>query len=139
VDDIAYVVECCKSIELPNAHYVIIGGPEEDDSTLNETFTLFEKIKPTAIIALIGIRIYPNTLLFRRAVEDGVIEENRNLLEPVFYLTPKIDVTTLFKYVSENAQKHHNWIVPNLNIRYDTQAFSLLRKMGRKGPLWDML
>ncbi len=139
IDDVARVTESCNSIDLPNAHYIIIGGPNEDDTTLNETFALFEKINPTAVIALIGARIYPNTLLFRRAVEDGVIEKDRNLLEPVFYLSPEIDAVTVLQSVSEYAKEHRNWIVPCLNIRCDTNLMLLLRKMGKKGPLWDML
>lgn len=139
IDDIVYAAECCNSIDLPNAHYIIIGGPEEDSATLNETFTLFEKIRPTAVIALVGIRIYPNTLLFRRAIKDSLIEKDRNLLEPVFYLTPKIDTATIFQKVSEYAKSQPNWILPSFNIRYNTHTLTLLRKMGTKGPLWNIL
>ncbi len=138
-NDIAYATECCKNVDLPNAHYIIIGGPEEDISTVNETFTLFNKIKPTAAIALIGLRIYPNTLLRKRAVEEGVINKDTNLLEPVFYVTPNISIDTLFRKVSEHAKQMHNWIVPGLNIRYDVDMMRALRRMGNRGPLWNLL
>lgn len=139
IDDIVYAAECCNSIDLPNAHYIIIGGPEEDKTTLKETLALFDKIKPTAVIALIGVRIYPNTLLFRSAIEDGVIEKDSSLLEPVFYLSPEIDVITVLQNVSEYAKEHLNWVVPCLNIRCDANMMLLLRKKGKRGPLWDML
>jgi len=138
-DDIAHAVECCKVIDLPNAHYIIIGGPEEDYSTLRETILLFEKLKPTAIISLLGIRIYPKTHLHYRAIKEGIIEKERNLLEPVFYLSPALESENLLQYVSDYARGHQNWIVPGLNIRCDSNLMALLRKMGNKGPLWNMI
>ncbi len=138
-EDIAYATECCKDVDLPNAHYIIIGGPYENNSTLKETFNLFDKIKTTAVIALIGVRIYPNTQLYKRAIEDNVIEEDRNLLEPVFYLTKDMDVYTMLQKVSTHANQRHNWIVPGLNIRCNTDILNILRKKGKRGPLWDML
>ncbi len=139
LDDITSATEYCKSVDLPNAHYIIIGGPGENEITLNETFTLFDKISPTAIIALIGLRIYPNTGLHKRAVEDNIIEKNRNLLDPVFYLTPEMSIDTIFRKVSEHAGQSRNWIVPALNIRCDNKVLTMLRRMGKRGPLWDML
>ena len=98
-----------------------------------------KKIKPTAVIALLGLRIYPNTWLHSKAIEDGVIRKDRNLLEPTFYLTPKIDTDTLLQNIYEHAKKHQNWIVPGFDVRCDVNILALLRKMGKKGPLWDML
>ncbi len=138
-DDIAHAAENCKAIDLPNAHYIIIGGPEEDYSTLEETIFLFEKLKPTAVIALLGLRIYPNTQLHHRAVKEGIIEKGRHLLEPVFYLSPALECEALFQRVSDYSRDHQSWIVPGLNIRCDADVMALLRKMGKKGPLWDMI
>jgi radical SAM superfamily enzyme YgiQ (UPF0313 family) len=138
-DDIAYASECCKTVDLPNAHYIIIGGPGENEATLEETFKLFDRIKPTAVIALIGARIYPNTRLHGMAMEEGVIEGKTDLLRPVFYLSSGIASDTLMRRVSEHAGQRSNWVVPGLNIRCDSDILAALRKMGKKGPLWDML
>ncbi|MBI5026553.1 MAG: cobalamin B12-binding domain-containing protein [Nitrospirae bacterium] len=138
-NDIAYASECCKTVDLPNAHYIIMGGPGENKATLEETFKLFDRIKPTAVIALIGARIYPNTRLHEIAIEGGVIEKGRDLLQPVFYLSSEIAVDALIQKVSEHAEQRNNWVVPGLNIRCDSDMLGALRKMGKKGPLWDML
>lgn len=138
-DDIVYAAECCKNVDLPNAHYLILGGPGEDISTLNETLDFFDRISPTAVIALIGLRIYAKTLLHKRAIEDNVIEQDCNLLEPVFYLSPELDVNTMFRKIAEYAGQRRNWIVPGLNIRCDTNTLGLLRELGKRGPLWQML
>ena len=138
-DDIEYATDCCRHIGLPNAHYVIIGGPGEDSSTIKKTASFFGKIAPTAVIMLTGLRIYPNTRLHDMAVNQGVISGNRNLFEPVFYVSPEIDMDAVLQEISRNASYNHNWIVPSLNIRCDSGILKLLRKMGMKGPLWDML
>ena len=137
--DIAYADECCREIGLPRAHYIIMGGPEEDCSTLKETFSLFEKMKPTAIIALLGLRIYPNTQLHSRAIADGIIGKDKHLLEPAFYVSPEIDTDAVFQDISAHAKKHRNWIVPGFDVRCDANTLTMLRKMGKKGPLWDAL
>lgn len=138
LDDVAHAIEYCKNIDLPNAHYVIIGGPEEDDSTLAETFTFFKEHKPTAIIALTGVRIYPNTLIYHKAIEDGIIGKNKNLLEPVFYITPHMKVDTLLLKVSQYAARSYHWIVPNLDLRCSTNMLARLRSTGKRGPLWNL-
>jgi radical SAM superfamily enzyme YgiQ (UPF0313 family) len=138
-DEVAYAAECCNAIDLPNAHYIIFAGPGENISTLKETFSFFEKIQPTAVIALTGLRIYPNTHLYNMSLKNGIITCDSDLLEPVFYMTPEVDNVAILKTITEYASKDSNWIVPSLNIRCDADMLSLLRKMGKKGPLWNML
>ena len=138
-EDIAHASECCRNVDLPHAHYIIMGGPGEDSSTIRETFSLFDGVKATAVIALIGVRIYPNTLLKSRAVDDGIIEETDTLFEPEFYLTQAMDADALVKTVADHASDRFNWIVPSLDIRCNPDVLALLRKRGKKGPLWDLL
>lgn len=138
-DDIVNAVLCCRAVGLPNAHYIIMGGPEENISTLEDTFSLFDKIKPTAVIALTGVRIYPNTDLLQRAIREGIIEKDRTLLEPVFYLTSEIDTGAMLERIFQHAMQSNNWIVPGMSIRCDTKVMNTLRKMGKRGPLWNML
>lgn len=138
-DDIAHAAECCSRVDLPQAHYIILGGPGERDATLRRTFSLFDRIRPTAVIALTGVRIYPNTPLQLRAVDEGVIAAGDGLFEPVFYLSPEIEAHALSPVVAEHAGGRSNWIVPSLDIRCNPEMLALLRQRGRKGPLWDLL
>ena len=91
------------------------------------------------MIALIGVRIYPNTPLRQLAVEDGIIQEKDSLLNPAFYLTQAMDSSTLVKKVAGYANDRFNWIVPALDIHCNAAMLALLRKMGKRGPLWDLL
>ena len=129
IDEIAAASDACRKAGLPNAHYLIIGGPGEDYNSLDETFRFFDQVSPTAVIALAGLRIYPNTALHKTAIDDNVIDEGNNLLEPSFYLSPALDVEEMFRRITEGGSQRHNWIVPALNIRYDMETMKLLRKM----------
>jgi radical SAM superfamily enzyme YgiQ (UPF0313 family) len=137
--DIAHAAHVCNQAQLPHAHYTLIGGPDEDKQTLKESFNFFEKINPSAVIALPGIRIYPHTKLYDKAIEEHIIDKNSSLLKPVFYITPSIKGTQLINTLAEHALRQHNWIVPALNIRCDSKIISLLRKSGKRGPLWNIL
>lgn len=137
--DVAHASGCCRSVDLPHAHYIIMGGPAEDAATMDETFSLFDRVKPTAVIALIGVRIYPNTALRQMAVDDGIIQEKDSLFNPEFYLTRAIDSETLVRKVAGYATGRFNWIVPALDIRCNPEMLALLRRRGKRGPLWDLL
>ncbi|HMK60000.1 MAG TPA: lipid biosynthesis B12-binding/radical SAM protein [Dissulfurispiraceae bacterium] len=137
--DIERASNYCMRVGLPHAHYIIIGGPGEDADTLEDTFTLFDRLGPTAVIAIIGVRIYPNTLLRQRAINEGIVREDDSLFNPVFYLTNNINSDELIKTVAGLAADRPNWIVPALGLRCDTGMMTMLRKNGRKGPLWDLL
>jgi len=138
-DDISHAATCCRNVDLPHAHYIIMGGPGEDMDTLGEAFALFDQVRPTAVIALLGVRIYPNTPLRQEAVKDGIIRDGDALLEPEFYLTQSMNADSLVKAVSAHAADRFNWIVPALDIRCNADMMSLLRRRGKRGPLWDLL
>jgi hypothetical protein len=57
----------------------------------------------------IGIRIYPNTALARRAVEEGVIRSEDDLLFPKFYIVPGLE-DWLRRRLSEWMTNRPNWV-----------------------------
>ncbi|MBF0457328.1 MAG: cobalamin-dependent protein [Nitrospirae bacterium] len=138
-DDIVKASSVCRKIDMPDAHYIIIGGPSENEATLNETFKLFDKIRPRAVIALAGVRIYPGTPICKRAVEDGIISKDKGLLEPVFYLSPDTPPEMLLTRLQKWADGRPNHVVPALDIRYDVSTLEAVRKRIKRGPMWDVL
>ena len=71
VEDISRASEICKMVEVPFAHYLLLGGPGEDEKTLGETASLMDQVEPTAVIVMVGIRIYPGTELERMSLCGG--------------------------------------------------------------------
>ncbi len=121
-------LEVCLSLSL--------GAPGETAETLQDTFTLLEKISPTAVIAMLGLRIFPGTGLARLAQEEGMISPFHDFLQPTFYIAPKVQDMVL-EFARKAATLHSTWIFPGLGINVSSRLQSKLRKIGVKGPLWE--
>jgi radical SAM superfamily enzyme YgiQ (UPF0313 family) len=129
----------CREAGLPDAHYLVFGGPGETDETMHETFAFFDDLRPRAVLAFLGIRIYPNTPLHRIAISDGVIPDEDGLLLPRFYISPKIEAEDLKAVIGLQAEARPNWVVPGLGIRSSPTLLAALRRIGYRSPLWDLL
>ena len=120
------------------AHYLLLGGPGEDEETLKETLTQADRLGNTVFFAYCGIRIYPYTALCEMAVEEGRIEPGTNLLHPIFYWSPGLSREKGMALVEDHGARRANWIIgagpPGM--------FKLMAKMyarGHVGPLWEHL
>ena len=131
--------QACRKAGLPDAHYLIFGGPGETPETMAETVDFFDNLKPRAVLAFLGIRIYPNTPLHRVAILDGMIPEEDHLLFPRFYFSPRIGADSLKAAVGSHAEARASWVVPGLGIRSNPTLLGALRRIGYRGPLWDLL
>ena len=138
-EDIKIATDACLETGLPVSHYLILGGPGENIDTLRETLTFINSTQPTAVIVFIGVRIYPKTGLYQRALQEGIISADQNLLRPAFYFSPQISVEELTNEVKNFTEKYVNWIVPDLKIGPESSVMDKLRERGRKGPLWNLL
>lgn len=136
--DVERAQKLCDSAGLDVAHYLILGGPGETKETLEETFVFMERLKPRAVIAMLGVRIYPETPLHALAIKDGGVASGASLLEPSFYISKEVE-SSLLPRVGEYAASQTNWVVPGLDIRSSVELTTTLRRLGKKGVLWDML
>ncbi len=128
----------CHEMGVDFAHYILFGGPGESRETVLETFTLMDEVEPTAVIAMTGIRIYPDTAIEQSALRDGIIAEGDSLLEPVFYISPAIK-GELCDLVTQEALKRCTWIVPGLEVNVNSAMLDAMRMFPVKGPLWKLM
>ncbi len=138
-EEIQSAARACRDAGLPAAYYLIFGGPGETPETMAETLALLDDIAPRAVLAFLGIRIYPNTPLYGIAVAEGMIAEGDDLLAPRFYLSPGIEAGALQTAIRSHAEARPNWVVPGLGIRSDPALLAALRRNGHRGPLWTLL
>lgn len=117
-------------------HSLSLGAPGETMETLRETYDLMEELSPTAVIAMVGLRVFPGTGLARLAREEGLVPPDHDLLEPAFYIAPGMQERIL-ESAREMAQIHAHWIFPGLGINVSPRVQSKLRRIGVKGPLWE--
>ena len=100
---------------------------------------MISRLKSDAIIAMLGIRIYPDTELEKISIEEGVITARTNLLSPRFYISSQIATDELMERIKEFALTNFQCVVPGLGIRSSEAMYSVLRKHYREGPLWGYL
>jgi radical SAM superfamily enzyme YgiQ (UPF0313 family) len=136
--DIRRTSELCRKAGMPFCHSLIFGGPGEDRTTIRETLDLMDEVNPTAIIAMVGIRLFPGTPLADEALHADVIFTGKTFLEPAFYLARSCR-PFLLDAIRSHAAEHSNWILPGSGVNIDERLQSKLRKFGLKGPLWEYM
>jgi radical SAM superfamily enzyme YgiQ (UPF0313 family) len=137
----AEAVEACRACGEEGVHcaaYLIFGGRGETKETVHETLRAAEALDSTVFFPFTGVRIYPGTRLFEEAVADGVVERDADFIEPRFYFARSFKEDRCWEVVRSRVAGKRNWILPE-----DYSGFAplvaYLRRMGRKGPLWENL
>jgi radical SAM superfamily enzyme YgiQ (UPF0313 family) len=130
--------ELAREAGLHIAHYFLLGGPGETTGTLETTLSHIDKLKKSVLFLFCGMRIYPQTRLFKRAVKEGLIGLEQNLLEPVFYQSPAIGRDVIIARVKDRAAGRVSWVIGSGG----DEAGALVERMYKKGytgPLWEFL
>lgn len=135
-DDILQSSELARREHLDFCHFLICGGPGETWQTLQEGFDNSRRLPGGVVMAVVGMRIYPGTPLFQRAVQEGLIRDGDDLLQPVYYVSPGLDPDAVAERLREFARLSPNWLVGE-----PTPSFaSLVERLRRRnvvGPLWS--
>jgi radical SAM superfamily enzyme YgiQ (UPF0313 family) len=135
-DDILYSSELARRENIEACHFLICGGPGETGATLERSLHNSRRLNGTVIMAVVGMRIYPGTHLFERAVAEGQIGRNADLLQPTYYLAPGLTEPAVFAQLQEFARRSPNWIVGDPSPEYHNLV-GRLRQRGVVGPLWS--
>ncbi len=135
-DEVLRTDELAKELGIPCAHFIIFGGPGEDDATLAEGLKNIEKLGGSVVFAFPGIRILPGTTIFDRAVKEGVIREDRPMREPVFYFSPRCGAETIDRELRAAWSGRFDRVYP-ASVMED--RIRHLHKKGHVGPMWDFL
>ena len=120
------------------AHYLLFGGPGEDEQTLAETLVNAEKLEKTVLILFCGMRIYPHTPIHEIAVRQRQITRDQNLLEPVFYRSPALRPDAITALLAARAAERPHWIL-GAGGAETANLVSRLHARGYHGPLWEQL
>ncbi|HNZ10042.1 MAG: Ribosomal protein S12 methylthiotransferase RimO [Deltaproteobacteria bacterium ADurb.Bin151] len=120
------------------AHYFMLGGPGENEETLQETLNSVDQLEKAVFFFFCGIRIYPHTVLYETAVHEGQISPSQNLIEPVFYRSRFISDVDIVKKVEAHADGRVNWLI-GAGESKATRILPRLYEKGHTGPLWEYL
>lgn len=134
--DVQATNELCLSAGIPAAHYFIFGGPGETPETVREGIENVKGLRGTVNFVYMGIRIYPNTSLADRALQEGIITPGQDLLHPVHYFSPGIDREWLGDTLTEAFENEDLCLFADDDY---SDKSEMLLKVGYRGPQWDLL
>jgi radical SAM superfamily enzyme YgiQ (UPF0313 family) len=135
-EDVLQASEAAHSAGVDYCHFLICGGPGETSATLEEAYRNSLRLPGAVLLAVVGMRIYPGTALHRRALREGRITRDTDLLLPVYYLAPGLTTDAVFAQLTSFAQRSPNWIAGDPVPGY-TRLVERLRSRGVAGPLWS--
>ena len=134
--DVIEFNRACVKEEIPTAHFVIFGGPDETMATVKEGLKNIQRLERCVVFAFGGIRIHPATLIHARAMQEGVLNPKDALLKPVYYFSPNIDQAIMNEHIASAFHGRRDRIFPPTEglIRMAT-----MNRFGYRGLLWDQL
>ena len=90
-EEVSEIVHLLAAYGIRRRGFLLLGGPGENRETVEESLAFAHSLPLDELRITVGIRIYPGTPLASRAVADGVIRSEDDLLEPCFYLAPGLE------------------------------------------------
>jgi len=106
-EDIIKAVKLLIEAEIPFACWVLFGGPGENLDTAQETIDFLQEV-PQPVFFRAGIRIFKGTELERQAREEGLLQENHDMLSPTFYLSKELG-EDFMEWLDRQCEPHENW------------------------------
>jgi radical SAM superfamily enzyme YgiQ (UPF0313 family) len=102
--------EIIRKYDMPTMWFFMLGAPGETEETILETFEFIDNyiFEEDMVHITEGIRIIPNTELYDKAIQDGVILNKDNVLDPMFYVSPSIGRENLTRILEREIGKRHN-------------------------------
>jgi radical SAM superfamily enzyme YgiQ (UPF0313 family) len=116
---------------------VIIDNPYETEGDLLETVDTLRKIKRPFTLALFSLAFYPGTELYRRAVKDGILKDDKEYLKKEFHLFKKNYLNKLLFLIPRISDKNIGRFISgrrNLFIRFYLELIFLLYTKKNKLP-----
>ena len=138
VKEVLDVSAGCHELGIKFNHSLILGGPTETWETVHETVENIHRSKPTAVIAVMGVRLYRDTAVSELAIAEGLVTREQIGLAPLFYVSEEVR-EGLPDYLAKVSEEHKNWVVPGLMKKLNERYFERVRAKGVKGPLWELL
>jgi radical SAM superfamily enzyme YgiQ (UPF0313 family) len=133
---------------------LIIGAPGEERVTVRKVIETMKRANPSRVGLSIGVRMYPRTVLVQHILQEGMtsanpnlhgaVEENPDLLKPIFYLSAKLGEKPQ-QYIRELVAGDPRFLIGETgdaaeNYNYnDNSALVQAIEAGYRGAFWDIM
>ncbi|WP_052570871.1 lipid biosynthesis B12-binding/radical SAM protein [Endomicrobium proavitum] len=135
-DDVLKFQSMCDDLRLPCSHFIIFGGPDETYGTIQESLDNIKKINNGVVMVFSGVRVHYNTEIYNRALKEGKLTKDTNLLKPYYYFSDKINISKMNDMILQSFKGNRKRIFPP---EKGEEMMRTLRGFGYKGLLWDTL
>jgi radical SAM superfamily enzyme YgiQ (UPF0313 family) len=105
--DIVRTVNLLNEAGLDFGCWILFGGPGENMNTVNETLDFFRN-HPGAVFFRVGVRIFKGTELERQAKQEGLLDDDHDMLSPTFYLSRDL-YPDFMEWLDRQCESHENW------------------------------
>lgn len=114
LSDVQKLCEMCKKHELAYSITQGFGEIGETSQTVRDKLAFLSTAasngRSSNVTLRVGTRLYPGTELASRAVTEGMIDSESELLMPVFYVSQPVR-NTLIDILHEAIVEHPNWTI----------------------------
>ncbi len=126
-DDVILAAEAINDSRFTSVWSFLIGGPGETHQTLQESldFTLKylkrDSHPPLHITNyVLGVRVFPRTPMWDIALQEGLIRDQSDPLDSLFYVSEKLDLDLVLEQI------HRTWLeCPEITCGYDERFLTV--------------
>ncbi|MFQ6027113.1 MAG: B12-binding domain-containing radical SAM protein [Dehalococcoidia bacterium] len=112
-DRLEPLLETCRLCEEGGLHYTIsqrFGEPGETRETVEEKLRILRGINPALANLRIGVSLMPGTPESAAALQEGLIDDESELIQPTFYVADSVK-DWIVDYLQEEAATQPRWNV----------------------------
>jgi len=110
-DRVAPMLETCRLCEEQDLHYTLgvnFGEPGETRETVEAKLAFLRSVKPAVANLRIGVSILPGTGVAAKALEEGLIADEADLIKPTFYVAASVR-DWLVDYLQAEKAHYPRW------------------------------
>ena len=142
--DVETTLERVKASGLKSMWFFMLGAPGETLETCAETIRFAqERLTGRMFLSVFftGIRLYPDTLLARQAIERGYLQADADLAETVFYVSPEVNEQQVIDLVNAAIVKNPCIVHAAEGGASNPQKvlYRVLHALGVAPPYWRFL
>ena len=110
-DQLEPMVETAKLCEEADLHYTVaqtFGEPGDTRETVGEKLAFLKKLKPAVANLRVGVSVMPGTAVAAKALEEGLISDEAELIKPTFYIAEPLK-DWIVDYLKEESAQNPRW------------------------------
>ena len=112
LEEVRQISEILSEQGIKRMGFLLLGSPGETRKSVEESLTFADSLKLDNLKITAGVRIYPHTVVAKKAVKEGMIASHDELLFPQFYLARDLE-NWLPDTLKNWAITRPHWMIPD--------------------------